>query len=177
MAGAFFKQTYFIPKPTLTEENLPDQSGKVRISLLYKWNTLKLMIIPQVHIVTGGYAGVGLELTKILYQKNATIYAAGRSEGKAKKAIEAMKIEFANSTGKIEFLQLDLDDLSTIKRSAEEFLSKESRLDVLVNNAGVMVPPAGSKTKQVSILRLWEGRGGRASSDLILYRILTFIGL
>ena len=135
------------------------------------------MIIPQVHIVTGGYAGVGLELTKILYQKNATIYAAGRSEGKAKKAIEAMKIEFANSTGKIEFLQLDLDDLSTIKRSAEEFLSKESRLDVLVNNAGVMVPPAGSKTKQVSILRLWEGRGGRASSDLILYRILTFIGL
>ncbi|OCK97757.1 NAD(P)-binding protein [Cenococcum geophilum 1.58] len=129
MAGAFFKQTYFIPKPTLTEENLPDQSGKV-------------------HIVTGGYAGIGLELTKILYQKNATIYAAGRSGGKAKKAIEAMKIEFANSTGKIEFLQLDLDDLSTIKRSAEEFLSKESRLDVLVNNAGVMVPPAGSKTKQ-----------------------------
>jgi len=46
MAGAFFKQTYFIPKPTLTEENLPDQSGKVRISLLYKWNILKLMIIP-----------------------------------------------------------------------------------------------------------------------------------
>ncbi|OCL12084.1 NAD(P)-binding protein [Glonium stellatum] len=129
MAGAFFKQTYFIPKPTLTEENLPDQSGKV-------------------HIVTGGYAGVGLELTKILFQKNATIYAAGRSKDKANRAIEVIKNEFPNSTGRVEFLQLDLEDLSTIKRSAEEFLSKEPRLDVLVNNAGIMVPPAGSKTRQ-----------------------------
>lgn len=49
----------------------------------------------------------------------------------------------------MEYLSLDLDDLGTIKMSADEFLSKEERLDVLWNNAGVMVPPAGSKTKQV----------------------------
>lgn len=46
------------------------------------------------------------------------------------------------------FLKLDLNDLSTIKASVKEFLTKESRLDVLWNNAGVMVPPAGSETKQ-----------------------------
>jgi NAD(P)-dependent dehydrogenase (short-subunit alcohol dehydrogenase family) len=52
------------------------------------------------------------------------------------------------------FLHLDLDDLTTIKKSAEEFLSKEKKLDVLWNNAGVMIPPQGSKTKQGYELQL-----------------------
>ena len=59
-----------------------------------------------------------------------------------------MKTNFPDSKGELVFLHLDLDDLSTIKKSAEEFLSKEQKLDVLWNNAGVMVPPQGSKTKQ-----------------------------
>jgi retinol dehydrogenase-12 len=46
------------------------------------------------------------------------------------------------------YLHLDLADLTTIKASAQEFLKREKRLDVLWNNAGVMVPPQGSKTKQ-----------------------------
>jgi len=48
------------------------------------------------------------------------------------------------------YLHLDLSDLSTIKASAQEFLSKEERLDVLFNNAGVMLGPKGegSKTAQ-----------------------------
>ncbi|RBR09918.1 hypothetical protein FVER53590_25665 [Fusarium verticillioides] len=44
------------------------------------------------------------------------------------------------------FLPLVLDDLTTIKVSAQGFLAQESRLDVLYNNAGVMVPPQGSRT-------------------------------
>jgi retinol dehydrogenase-12 len=54
----------------------------------------------------------------------------------------------------LEFLLLDLADLTTIKRSADEFLSKESRLDTLWNNAGVMTPPAGSKSAQGYELQL-----------------------
>lgn len=46
-------QSFLIPEPTLTEENAADQTGRV-------------------FIVTGGYAGVGLELVNILYSKNAT---------------------------------------------------------------------------------------------------------
>jgi retinol dehydrogenase 12 len=54
----------------------------------------------------------------------------------------------------LEFLHLDLANLTTIKASANEFLSKEKRLDVLFNNAGVMNPPQGSKTEQGYELQL-----------------------
>jgi retinol dehydrogenase 12 len=53
------------------------------------------------------------------------------------------------STGKIYFLHLDLADLTGIKGSVEEFIGREERLDVLWNNAGVFVPPVGTKTVQV----------------------------
>jgi retinol dehydrogenase-12 len=49
------------------------------------------------------------------------------------------------------FLYLDLADLTTIKPAVEEFLGKEERLDVLVNNAAVMVPPTGSKYYPIPI--------------------------
>ncbi len=77
-----------------------------------------------------------------------------RSQEKADKAIESIKAAFPESTGELVFLHLDLDDLTTIKKSAEEFLRKEKKLDVLWNNAGVMTPPQGSKTKQGYELQL-----------------------
>ena len=126
---AAWTQSFWIPAPTLTEKNLPDQSGKV-------------------HIVTGGYAGVGEKLSQILYSKGARVYVAGRSESKAQAAIERIQTACPNGPGELHFLKLDLADLSTIKASADEFLTKESRLDVLVNNAGVMFPPKGTKTAQ-----------------------------
>ena len=98
--------------------------------------------------MTGSSSGVGKELAQILYSHNAKVYIAARSSEKASAAIDFMKTNFPDSKGELVFLSLDLDDLSTIKKSAEEFLSKEKKLDVLWNNAGVMVPPQGSKTKQ-----------------------------
>jgi len=61
---------------------------------------------------------------------------------------------FPNSKGEAIYLYLDLDDLTTIKASANEFLSKEEKLHILWNNAGVMIPPQGSKTKQGYELQL-----------------------
>lgn len=104
----------------------------------------------QVFIVTGGASGVGRELVKILFSNNGTVYIAARSEAKAQDTIAWCRAEYPGSTGRVEFLSLNLDDLTGIKASAEEFMAKETRLDVLWNNAGVMVPPAGSKTKQAS---------------------------
>lgn len=123
------QQGMFIPHPSLTEENLSDQTGKV-------------------HIVTGGYSGIGHELVKILYSKNATVYSAGRNRDNALESIESIKGAYPNSSGKLHFLSLDLSNFSTIKKSAEDFLDKETRLDVLTNNAGIMVPPKGSRDAQ-----------------------------
>jgi len=68
--------------------------------------------------------------------------------------MEEIRANFPASKGELVYLHLDLEDLSTIKASAEEFLGKEDRLDVLWNNAGVMNTPAGSKTKQGYELQL-----------------------
>lgn len=98
--------------------------------------------------MTGGYAGCGKELSKILYSKNGTVYVAGRSKDKADAAIDEIKRANPSSDGRLEFLHLDLADLATIKSSVTAFLAKEARLDVLTNNAGIMTPPRGSKTAQ-----------------------------
>ncbi|OQE44841.1 hypothetical protein PENCOP_c002G05341 [Penicillium coprophilum] len=116
-------------KATLTEKNLPDQSGKV-------------------FLVTGASGGLGKLLATILYQHNGKIYLAARSESKTKDCIEEIKAAHPSSKGELLYLNLQLDDLTTIKQTANEFLAKENRLDVLWNNAGVMVPPEGSQTKQ-----------------------------
>ena len=104
--------------------------------------------------MTGATSGIGEQLAQILYSHNAKVYVAGRSAEKASKMIEAIKQAHPESKGELIFLHLDLDDLTTIKSSAQEFLSKEKRLDVLWNNAGVMVPPQGSVTKQDYELQL-----------------------
>ncbi|KAH6687284.1 hypothetical protein F5X68DRAFT_207108 [Plectosphaerella plurivora] len=113
----------------LTEANLPDQDGKV-------------------FIVTGASGGLGKHLATILYQRNAKVYLAARAVEKTAAVMDEIRAAHPTSTGTLVFLRLQLDDLSTIKASAAEFLSKETRLDVLWNNAGVMVPPSGSKTVQ-----------------------------
>lgn len=97
---------------------------------------------------------MGKELAQILYSKNATVYCAARSDEKALKAISSIKAAIPDSHGALIFLSLDLADLSTIKASVNEFLSKEKKLHVLFNNAGVMNPPQGSKTAQGYDLQL-----------------------
>lgn len=148
-------KAYFPPKPTLTEKTLPDQTGSVSLIVsFYQSLYILTQFATKVFIVTGGASGLGFELINILYARNGKVYLAGRSEDKALTAIEAMKSKHPKSTGEIIFLYLDLNDLSTIRKSADEFLAKETRLDVLFNNAGVMVPPQGSKTAQGYELQL-----------------------
>ncbi|EIW74073.1 NAD(P)-binding protein [Coniophora puteana RWD-64-598 SS2] len=114
-----FLSELFPPATKFTADDVPDMTGKVVI-------------------VTGGNAGIGKECTKILLGKNAKVYIASRDEAKAKRAIEELK----GVTGKEAlFLRLDLANLRKVKTSAEEFLSKESELHVLFNNAGVMSCP------------------------------------
>ena len=82
------------------------------------------------------------------------MYVAGRSNDKAEKAISKIKAEYPNSKGRLEFLLLDLADLSTIRHAAESFMARESRLDVLTNNAGVMSTTPTWQTAQGYELQL-----------------------
>lgn len=106
--------------------------------------------------MTGGYAGVGFELSRILYAHNAIVYVAGRSEAKALLAIDAIKVATPNSAGRLEFLQVDLSNLKTVKPGVEGFISKERRLDVLINNAGVRYANANGKTMTIVADRCWK---------------------
>lgn len=117
--GIFFSQSFRIPYPTLTQKNLPSQNGRV-------------------FVVTGGNAGVGFELTKILHAAGGTVYIAGRSSARCNAAIDTIKAAQPDSPGHLEFLPLDLSDFDSIRAAAKEFLAKEERLDVLVNNAGIL---------------------------------------
>lgn len=130
--GAFWSQL-LPPSPVFTEANVPPLNGKV-------------------FIVTGGNAGIGLELVKILYAKGGcTIYIASRSGPRISKAIEEVK----SSTGTprispaiLKSLVVNFGDLRTISRATSEFFTQESRLDVLWNNAGIAQAPSGSVTEQ-----------------------------
>ena len=90
--------------------------------------------------MTGATSGVGEELAKILHGHNAAVYLAARSETKGRETIQRIQAACLSSHGTITFLLLDLSDLTTIKKTASEFLSLETRLDVLWLNAGVRPP-------------------------------------
>ncbi|KAF3399821.1 hypothetical protein F1880_008392 [Penicillium rolfsii] len=120
MGGSFSSTA----SPPLTEANLQSQSGKV-------------------FIVTGASSGYGRLLATILYQRHAKVYLAARDTTKLHHVADDLRQRFPNSTGEVHFFPLGLCDLSTIKKPADDFLAKESKLHVLWHNAGVMIPPAG----------------------------------
>ncbi|KAK5988999.1 Short-chain dehydrogenase/reductase [Cladobotryum mycophilum] len=96
-----------------------------------------------VYIITGSNTGVGKELAQILYSRNGTVYIAARSRDKANEAINSIRKEHPSSGGRLEFLALDLADLKAVAESARAFLAKETKLDVLFNNAGLAVHNVG----------------------------------
>jgi retinol dehydrogenase 12 len=108
----------------------------------------------------------------MLYKRNATVYVAARSEEKAIQAIDSIKSNTPNSSGTLHYLHLDLADLSTIKASVQDFLSKEDKLHVLFNNAGVMNPAPGSKTAQGYELQLGTNNIGPFMFTKLLTPIL-----
>jgi len=100
--------------------DIPDLSGKVAL-------------------VTGGNSGIGYHTVLQLARHGATVYLAARNETRAQEAIEKLKTE-GLGTGSVQWLKLDLGTVKGAKGAADDFLSKEERLDLLVNNAGLLAP-------------------------------------
>lgn len=98
-----------------TAADAPDQTGRIAL-------------------VTGANTGLGLETAKVLAARGATVVLACRNPAKAKAAAAAIG-------GRTELLALDLASLASVREAAAEVNERFDHLDLLINNAGVMIPP------------------------------------
>ncbi|KAK1985665.1 short chain dehydrogenase [Colletotrichum cereale] len=97
----------------------------------------------KVVLVTGGNSGLGLETVRQIAKHNpAHIYLAARSKEKGEAAIETLKTENPDAAP-ISLLPLDLASFESVKAAAKQFAAASDRLDLLINNAGIMHTPEG----------------------------------
>ncbi|ONH68492.1 Short-chain dehydrogenase TIC 32, chloroplastic [Cyberlindnera fabianii] len=124
--------------PQFTPKDYPDLTGKYVL-------------------VTGTSAGIGYETAKLLLLKNATVVMANRNKTKTESTVDRMKHELiednSNLTSedldnRIITVYIDLSDLTTIKSGIVGLNDKIPHLDITIFNAGVMLPPPNSLTKQ-----------------------------
>jgi NAD(P)-dependent dehydrogenase (short-subunit alcohol dehydrogenase family) len=138
-----------------TTENIPDLNGKVAI-------------------VTGANSGIGYYTAVAFAEKGATVILACRNLEKSQAALDQLKAEVPGAD--VELMQLDLASLDTVRRFAEAFQAKYDRLDLLVNNAGIMMVPYG-KTEDGFERQFGTNHLGHfALTGLLLDRILATPG-
>jgi len=135
-----------------TESDMPDQSGRTAV-------------------VTGANSGIGWETARALAAKGARVIVACRNEDKGRDAEH--RIRAAAPAADVRFEPLDLGSLASVRAFADKLGAAESRIDLLVNNAGVMMPPYG-KTADGFELQLGTNHLGHfALTGLLLPRILA----
>jgi NAD(P)-dependent dehydrogenase (short-subunit alcohol dehydrogenase family) len=103
-----------------TTDDIPDQSGRVAV-------------------VTGANGGLGLEVTRELARKGARVIMACRDLERAEKARRAIQDEIPGAS--LELQELDLASLASVREAAARILAAHPRIDLPVNNAGVMGIP------------------------------------
>jgi len=95
----------------------------------------------QTIVVTGGSAGLGVETARVLASRGARIVSVVRDEAKGRAAADKIKESVPNA--EIEFGVLDLFDLESVRRGADDIAKRFPKIDRLINNAGVMACPLG----------------------------------
>jgi len=135
-----------------TTSDIPDQTGRVAI-------------------VTGSNTGIGYETALALAKKGAHVVLACRSQAKGEKA--ASKIEASQLSGNVELMLLDLSSLDSVRAFAGAFNAAHDRLDILINNAGVMMPPFGTTQEGYELQIGVNYIGHFALTGLLLDKLTT----
>ena len=107
-------------KKQWTFDEMPDQSGRIAL-------------------VTGANSGIGYETAHMLAARHAHVVMACRSLDKADAAQARILKDVPDAA--LHVMQLDLSSLASVQAFAEAFRAQYKRLDLLINNAGVMIPP------------------------------------
>ncbi|KAI5477915.1 short-chain dehydrogenase/reductase SDR family protein [Pseudohyphozyma bogoriensis] len=125
--GSQLSQTFFPPATKfLPERDMPKLDGKI------------------------GYETC---LALLKHGGSVKVYLGSRSAAKGQEAVD--KLLAAVPGADVRLVEIDLADLRSVRRAAEEFLTKEDKLDILFNNGGVMIPPTDLITAQG-----WDGQFG-----------------
>lgn len=103
-----------------TVDDIPDQTGRVAI-------------------VTGANTGLGLETARGLAGSGASVVLAVRDLDKGRAAVEAVRADHGDAV--VELQELDLASLDSVRSAAAEIGGRFERIDLLINNAGVMYTP------------------------------------
>jgi len=134
--------------------------------------------IPAQHgttaIVTGANSGIGYETAKALAEKGAHVIFACRNEEKAAHAIAS--IQSGSSAARCSVGVLDLSRLSSVRAFAEKTLAEQDRIDLLINNAGIMIPPFHLTEDGIESQFATNHVGHFALTGLLLPRLLSQSG-
>jgi len=125
----------------------------------------------RVAVVTGANSGIGFETAKELARKGATVILACRSQKKGEAAAAAIRGE--NPTGRVQMMRLDLSSLASVRAFAQTFTAALDRLDLLINNAGVMALPRRAETADGFEMQFGTNHLGHFALTSLLFDLLA----
>ncbi len=125
----------------------------------------------RVALVTGANSGIGYETARALAEHGAHVILGCRNEERARRARDKMESQLERSS--LELLELDLADLKSVRRAAGALLSNHARLDLVINNAGVMGTPYRQTTDGFELQMATNHLGHFALTGLLLDRLVT----
>jgi NAD(P)-dependent dehydrogenase (short-subunit alcohol dehydrogenase family) len=125
-------------------------------------------------VVTGASGGIGLETARVLAERGATVILACRDRGKGATAAERLRSEAGPDSVRV--VHLDLAALASVREAAAEIRSACPRLDLLINNAGVMTPPYQRTGDGFELTFATNHLGHFALTGLLLDRLLATPG-
>ncbi len=121
-------------------------------------------------VVTGGNSGIGFETTAALAAMGARVLVTARNADKGRAAVAELA-QRLDGEGQLQLVVFDLADLSSVRRGAAEILELAPRLDVLVNNAGVVLSERAETVDRLEATFATNYLGPFLLTNLLLARI------